>query len=55
MKFFRWVRYSGVWFGFVMNPCHWQLKWKTNTRKVYDNTLYFGPLWITVIFDDGSW
>ena len=57
----KWLRYSGVWIGIVLNPFHWQFKWeRTNDNDehlvhVFENCLFVGPVWVRVIFDDGRW
>lgn len=57
----KWIRYSGIWVGFVLNPFHWSFGWKRSTREwpddlhFFDNAVYFGPVWIRLIIDDGRW
>jgi hypothetical protein len=61
MNLFNFIKYSGVWIGLVLNPFHWRFKYdNTNptdawTEHVFENCLYFGPIWIRVIIDDGRW
>lgn len=55
------LKYSGIWLGFVLNPYHWQLKIKTGSESILDDdvifglSIYFGPVWIRMVIDDGSW
>jgi hypothetical protein len=50
-----------LWAGLVVNPYHWQFKIKTGSESILDDdvifglSIYFGPVWIRVIVDDGSW
>ena len=55
------VKYSGLWVGFTLNPHHWQLKFKTGAEGLLDDEpsifglhVYFGPLWMRIILDDGQ-
>lgn len=53
----KWLKYSGVWFGFVVNPYHWRFEWdaKPITPDVQlETALYLGPVWIRVVIDDGE-
>ena len=56
---FDWIRYSGIWFGFVVNPFHWQFGWKKGFSVwedyLFDNSIHLGPVWIRVIIDNGDW
>lgn len=57
----NWVKYSGVWIGFVLNPYHWEPDVKFYTKT--DNEMYglcfleinLGLIWIRIIIDDGRW
>jgi hypothetical protein len=52
----KWLRYSGIWLGLVVNPFHWRLKWdRYSTDNVFENCLYLGPIWLRIIIDDGRW
>lgn len=59
--FYEYLKYSGIWVGFVFNPYHWQFKYQTKSYEVpnydnlFDNCVYFGPIWIRVVIDDGKW
>ena len=57
---FNYLRYSGVWIGFILNPLHWQIAWARGSREwpndyLFENCLYIGPIYIRVIIDDGRW
>jgi len=58
----KWLKYSGLWIGFVLNPFHWRFEWIRDRTKefpsdcyVFENAIYFGPFWIRLIIDDGRW
>lgn len=56
----NWLKYSGIWVGFAVNPYHWKFGWdKTSDhlepRSVFENCVYAGPIWIRVIIDNGNW
>jgi hypothetical protein len=57
----KYIKYSGVWIGIVVNPFHWQFGWKKNyglfeiNDNLFDNSLHFGFIWIRIIIDDGRW
>jgi hypothetical protein len=55
----NYLKYSGLWMGFVLNPYHWNLKLEYKD-ELADNYVFFldahfGPIWIRIIIDDGSW
>jgi hypothetical protein len=58
---YNWLRFSGIWVGFVFNPFHWRFRYETKGNNdgwadpVFENCLYLGPIWIRVIIDDGRW
>ncbi len=57
-KVYAWLKYSGLWAGVAINPFHWRFEWVRNTDHndlVFENVVYFGPMWIRVIIDDGRW
>lgn len=57
-RFLAWFKYSGVWAGLTVNPYHWTFRWVQNTDHndmVFENAVYFGPVWIRVVIDDGRW
>jgi len=49
MKF---LKYSGIWFGLIVNPYHWRF---TIEKPLDGFAIYIGPVWMRVIIDDGSW
>lgn len=51
----NWIKYSGVWFGIVVNPFHWQFGWKRSNDAVFENAIHVGPVWIRVVLDNGQW
>jgi hypothetical protein len=57
----KYLKYSGIWVGFVFNPYHWEFKYITKVKEWpesdnwFDNKLSLGPVWIRVIIDDGRW
>lgn len=64
MKMFRstvkWLRYSGVWVTFILNPLHWQLKSETFdgdnlNPKLLGLVINIGPIVTKIIIDDGSY
>jgi hypothetical protein len=56
----KYIKYSGIWIGFVVNPFHWKLTFEflhpdglnPNMRGIY---ISGGPIWVRVVLDDGSW
>lgn len=51
----RYLRYSGLWIGLVVNPWHWSWGWITTDTQPFENQLKLGPIWIRIIIDDGRW
>ena len=54
----NYCKYSGIWFGFVVNPFHWQFGFREDyfsDKYVFENCLHLGPVWLRVIIDDGRW
>ena len=55
----KWLRYSGFWCGFTLNPYHWS--GEIITIHINDNDYPFyclinlGPFWLKLIIDDGRW
>lgn len=59
-KMFKYLRYSGVWIGLILNPFHWRIAWDKEIKqwpddRMFENCVYVGPIYIRVIIDDGSW
>lgn len=56
----KYIRYSGIWAGIVVNPFHWEARYdqlhpddlNPNMRGFYAS---IGAIWVRVILDDGSW
>lgn len=60
MKLKSLLKNSGIWFGFVVNPYHWQFTIKQEgigelAPTVFGRFASFGPLWIRIIIDGGSY
>jgi hypothetical protein len=56
----NYLKYSGLWAGFVLNPYHWNFKLEFNPPHEIDTyifhfELYLGLVWLRVVVDDGSW
>lgn len=54
-QFLNYLKYSGFWIGFVINPFHWQ--WGVRSDTISPNrckTLYIGPFWFTIAIDNGK-
>jgi hypothetical protein len=56
----NYLKYSGLWVGFVLNPYHWNFKWELNPLHdietyIFHFELYLGLVWLRVVIDDGSW
>jgi hypothetical protein len=56
----NYIKYSGIWIGFVINPFHWELSFETVqpdnlNPKAHGIFLRIGPFWIKGVIDDGSW
>jgi hypothetical protein len=56
MKF---LKYSGIWFGLVINPYHWRFAINQPEDALLQPLdgieIFCGPVWMRVIIDDGSW
>ena len=56
----KFVRYSGIWVSFVLNPYHWRLVFEfmqpdelnPKMRGFYFSLL---PLTVRIVVDDGTW
>ena len=54
------LKNSGLWAGFVLNPYHWEFKIVKGSQDDLDDVIfglaiYCGPIWIRVVIDDGHW
>lgn len=58
--FTDYLKYSGIWAGIVLNPYHWEVRGdfirpdEMNPNN-YGLFVSFGPVWLRLIIDDGSW
>jgi len=56
----KYIRYSGIWVSFALNPFHWRVSFEfmhpdelnPNMRGVFISLL---PISLRIIVDDGSW
>jgi len=60
MKLKNYLKHSGLWAGFVLNPYHWNFKIEVNPPADIDTyifhfELYLGLVWLRVVVDDGTW
>lgn len=58
--FLDYLKFSGVWISFAINPYHWRLAYRFDRPNDTDPALYqcnitLGPLSVRAILDDGSW
>jgi hypothetical protein len=56
----NYLKYSGVWISFALNPYHWRISFDNTTPDdmdpaMYTYTIIVGPLTIRVVLDNGSW
>ena len=55
----KWLKYSGLWGGFILNPYHWSgdiLKLHINDNDyAFYCAINLGPVWVKLIIDDGRW
>lgn len=55
----NWLRYSGIWITFILNPLHWQICFHTETTplspKLTEYSLQIAFISIKFVVDDGSW
>jgi hypothetical protein len=59
-NFLNYLKFSGVWISFAINPYHWRLACKFETPNDTDPAMYqlsinIGPLSVRAIVDDGTW
>ena len=60
MKLKNYLKHSGLWAGFVLNPYHWNFKLEVDPPQLIDTylfhfELYLGLFWIRMVIDDGNW
>lgn len=58
--FLNYLKYSGVWISFALNPYHWRLWFKFDKPDDMDPAMYvvnisMGPISMRAVLDDGSW
>ena len=58
--FHNYLKYSGVWVNFALNPYHWRLSFGTQKPDDMDPAMYtfvmtVGPITVRAVLDDGSW
>lgn len=56
----NYVKYSGIWFGVVINPAHWEFRFTTIqpddlNPNAHGFLLSLGPIWVRAVIDDGAW
>lgn len=57
----NYLKYSGLWAGFVLNPYHWRWGFVDETNifnepgKLFDSSFHLGFVWIRIIIDNGDW
>jgi hypothetical protein len=56
----NYLKYSGMWMGFVFNPYHWELSFTgiqpdDLNPKHYGFMISLGPVWVRGVIDDGSY
>lgn len=60
MKLKNYLKYSGMWIGFVLNPYHWEFKIQRMkpdefNPKNHGFMISVGPFWVRGVIDDGTW
>lgn len=52
----KYLKYSGIWCGIIVNPHHWVFKYYGESEDVlFSKSIMFGPIWITIVIDNGKW
>jgi len=59
-KIFNWIRYSGVWITFILNPFHWTFRFENIVNDELSPMewridIQFFFINIRIVLDDGSW
>ena len=55
------LKYSGFYMGFALNPYHWRFRFRTGPEGLLEDdvlfevALYLGPIWFRLVIDDGRW
>ena len=56
----NWLKYSGVWITFALNPYHWRVDFDMHGPDDMDPARHVicatvGPLTVRIVIDDGSY
>ena len=56
----KWLKYSGLWVTFALNPMHWRISFEVHNSSEMDPAMTMiigtvGPLTIRIVIDDGSY
>jgi hypothetical protein len=56
----KWLKYSGLWVTFALNPMHWRISFEVQNPSDMDPAMTkiigtVGPLTIRIVIDDGSY
>ena len=59
-NFLDYVRFSGIWVSFALNPFHWRLSGSFHKPTDTDPSMYaiyitIGPLSVRTVLDNGTW
>jgi len=59
MKLKNYLKYSGVWVSFAVNPYHWRVAFDIQKPNEMDPALYgvsftFGPISVKAVLDHGK-
>jgi hypothetical protein len=59
-NFLDYVRFSGIWVSFALNPFHWRLSGSFHKPTDTDPSMYaiyitVGPLSVRTVLDNGTW
>jgi len=59
-NFLNYLKYSGVWISFALNPYHWRVSFEFKKPDDMDPSMYavyatIGPLAVRLVLDNGSW
>ena len=49
----NYVKFSGIWIGFVLNPYHWEFKFLNTNDMGKTIALYVGPVWFRLAISNG--
>lgn len=56
----KWLKYSGIWVTFALNPFHWRINYESHGSTDMDPAMKLiivtiGPITIRIVIDDGSY